>query len=43
VTEPADGSRGGATPLRIAVWIFGAAVGIALTATGIVGILTKAR
>jgi hypothetical protein len=43
VTEPAHKPRGGVTPLRIAIWVIGAAIGIALIATGIVGILTKAR
>jgi quinol-cytochrome oxidoreductase complex cytochrome b subunit len=31
------------TPRRLVVWILGAAIGIALVVTGIVGILTKAR
>lgn len=35
--------RPGATPVRLAVWIIGAGIAIYLIATGIVGILTKAR
>jgi hypothetical protein len=31
------------TPLRLTIWIVGAAIAIGLIATGIVGILTKAR
>jgi hypothetical protein len=43
VTEPSTGPRGGATPLRITIWVIGGAIAIILIATGIVGILTKAR
>jgi hypothetical protein len=41
--EKAPASRGGVTPLRLVIWILGAAAAIALIATGIVGLLTKAR
>jgi quinol-cytochrome oxidoreductase complex cytochrome b subunit len=35
--------KGSVTPLRLAIWIVGGAFAIVLIATGIVGILTKAR
>jgi hypothetical protein len=35
--------KGNLTPLRLTVWIVGAGFAIVLIATGIVGILTKAR
>jgi quinol-cytochrome oxidoreductase complex cytochrome b subunit len=31
------------TPRRLVVWILGAAIAIVLIATGVIGILTKAR
>ena len=35
--------KGNLTPLRLTVWIVAGAFAIVLIATGIVGILTKAR
>jgi hypothetical protein len=35
--------KGKLTPLRLTIWIVGGAIAIWLIATGIVGILTKAR
>ncbi len=35
--------KAGLTPLRLTIWIVGAGIAIVLIATGIVGILTKAR
>jgi hypothetical protein len=43
VTEKAPGPSGAVTPLRLVIWVSGAAVAFVLIATGIVGILTKAR
>jgi hypothetical protein len=43
MSEPTREPRGGATPLRVTIWVIGGAIAILLIATGIVGILTKAR
>jgi quinol-cytochrome oxidoreductase complex cytochrome b subunit len=43
VSEKAPDSKRGVTPLRLVIWILGAAIAVALIATGVVGILTKAR
>jgi hypothetical protein len=43
MSDQSPAPKGGITPLRITIWILGAAIAIALIVVGVVGILTKAR